>query len=163
MRPLEKIRAELQVAQERLAVLESAGLLVPEVEALAAIDVFIGQCADRARDFIRKTSVAFCNRTGYRPKFVDSDVVSPHQALERAQDIVALVAGDALRAELVAAVRNVYADGAQAMTEADRQRTVEDLRVKIQKLEREEYAACVAAGLPLRAGTPAELVLGLES
>lgn len=157
------IRAELEAAQERLAALESAGLLLPEVEALAAVDVFIGQCADRARDYITKAAPAFANRTGWRPRFIDNDTPNAHSALERMQDVLCLTAPEAIRTELQAAVRSIYADGAQAMGESDRQRAVSDLRQKIDKLEREEYAACVAAGLPLRAGTPAALVLGLET
>lgn len=163
MRPIEKIRAELEAAQDRLTALESAGLLLPEAEAVAKIDEFIGQCAGRARTYIAKAAPAFCNRTGWRPRFIDNDASNTSHALERMQDITALLAPDVLRTELQAAVRAIYADGAQTMSEADRQRAVEDLRQKIQKLEREEFQACTALGLPIRAGTPAELILGLET
>lgn len=163
MRKVETIRAELEAAQERLTALESAGLLVPEAEAVAKIDEFIGQCADRARAYIAKAAPAFCNRTGWRPRFIDNDTPNAHSALERMQDITALLAPDVLRSELQTAVHALYQDGAQTMDEAARQRAVEDLRVKISKLEREEFAACTALGLPIRAGTPAALVLGLET
>lgn len=163
MRKLETIRADLSAAQQQLSDLESPTLLIPLTEALAAVDAFIGACANRAREYLRKTSAAFSHRAGYQPRIIDPDVYTQVHAVERMQDVVALIAPDALRAELTEALHQHYAGDASQMAEPERARAALELRKKIDRLEQEEYAACVATGTPIRAGTRPELLLGLET
>lgn len=163
MRKLETIRAELATATKRLSDLQNPALLRPKAEALAAVGSFVDECAGRARQFVQDAARAFADRTGSAQRFIsNSELFEPHRVADRMQDVCALLAGDAMRAEMSAAVSALYDDGAHEMSEADRARAIAETSKRIAALEKEEYQACIESGQPLREGTRPELILGLE-
>lgn len=162
MRKLETIRAELATATKRLSDLQNPALLRPKAEALAAVGSFVDECAGRARQFVQDAARAFADRTGSAQRFVNNaELYEPHRVADRMQDVCALLAGDAMRAEMSAAVSALY-DNAHEMSEADRARAIAETSKRIAALEHEEYRACIESGQPLREGTRPELILGLE-
>lgn len=162
MKSIDDIRAALAAAQSKVNALESAALPVPLVDALERLDTHIAKFAAEGDQHLTMMARHLAQRTQQPVNWF-----SPHQsylpsALHSIECVLSAINAGDYRKALVERLEAFYAQPEnKPMPESDRVKQLAAARAEVEKLEAAEYQYCITHGLPLKAGTRADLLLGL--